>query len=157
MVRVRNVRLAKRQKARRPSHQIETDRKAAPVDPVANTGAKLEKQISFYCTAEFSKLIHTEKVRRGLTIQEMITKALAEYFRRPPAEELRAQEAAFIEKFDRDGRAPAAEWPHYEVQRWLDLGAQYFQRMPRAKRQLLEECMILDLKHYGSSRIKQTD
>lgn len=55
---------------------------------------RLGKQISFYCTVEFSATIHAEKVRRGITIQEMITKALIEYFNRPPVEELRAKEAA---------------------------------------------------------------
>jgi hypothetical protein len=122
-----------------------------PID----TREKLNKQISFYCTTEFSKRIHAEKVRRGLTIQEMITKALAEYFSRAPVDEVRADRAAFYEKLRRDGRAPANEDPDYEWSVWLDLCAKYFQRMPKAKRQILEEFIMLDLKHYGSSRLKK--
>jgi hypothetical protein len=152
--------IAKRRKRNR--HQdVEAselqDRTEAAGAEISETPSRerLDKQVSFYCTTEFSKKIHAEKVRRGLTIQEMITKALAEYFNRPPVDEVRADRAAFFQKLRRDGRAPAAEDPDYERSVWFDLCVKYFQRMPKAKRQILEEFIMLDLKHYGSSRLKK--
>jgi hypothetical protein len=148
-----------RAKSANPSEEQQADgadHRHKSVEPVQSQRLeRLDKQISFYCTTEFSKRIHAEKVRRGLTIQEMITKALAEYFSRPPVDEIRADRARFFQKLRRDGRAPAAEDPDYEWSVWLDLCGKYFQRMPKVKRQVLEEFIMLDLKHYGSSRLKK--
>lgn len=135
--------------------QTSTRKVRQPGTPKAKTPDPLDKQVSFYCTAEFSKKIHDEKVRRGLTIQEMITKALAEYFSHPPIDEMQANRAAFVEKLRREGQAPALENPDYEIQFWMDLCGKYFQRMPPAKRHILREFMMLDLKNYSSSRLKK--
>jgi hypothetical protein len=124
---------------------------------------KAQKQISFHCTKEFSDLVHREKVRRGMSIQDMITTALTEYFARPTAEDLRqthAQEERLAKKLEKHGRISEDEFfasPARQAQRFIDLCVKYFQRMPAAKRQILEEFIILDLKHYASSRLKQRD
>jgi hypothetical protein len=116
------------------------------------------KQVSFYCTQELLDQLRIEKVRRDLTIQEMITTALAEYIRRSPAEAQRPRDAESPEKTEQRRLAPAAEvQDDYETQRQLDLCSKYFRRMPKAKRTILEEFIVLDLKHYGSSRLKETD
>jgi len=90
-----------------------------------------------------------EKVRRDLTIQEMITNAIADYINRPPANALRLQGdslALVCESMDDP-----------EIQRCVELCLKYFQRMPKAKRTVLKEFIVLDLKHYGSSRLKGTN
>ena len=129
----------------------------ASVGQRAGVVKKRDKQISFYCTQEFYGQIQAEKVLRGLTTQEMATKALTEYFRTTPAEDLRKIRQATSERLDKYGRAPIPDIPEYHLQRWIDLCVKYFQRMPLAKRSMLEEFMILDLKHYGSSRLKARD
>ena len=120
-----------------------------------------DKQVSFYCSAQFSELLHAEKIRRGLSIQEMVIKALTEYFQRPTAEDLRqfaVQEQAAAQKLRKTGQIDFSELPpRFDMQRFIDLCVKYFQRMPKAKRKLLEEFIMLDLKHYGSSRLKQKD
>lgn len=120
-----------------------------------------DKQVSFYCSAQFSELLHAEKIRRGLSIQEMIIKALTEYLQRPTADDLRqfaAQENAAAQKLRKTGHVDFGELPpRFDMQRFIDLCVKYFQRMPKAKRQVLEEFIMLDLKHYGSSRLKQKD
>jgi hypothetical protein len=128
---------------------------------MAKKKEKPEKQISFYCTKEFSELVHAEKVRRGLGIQEMIIKALSEYFSRPTAEDLRStrdQEEEIAERLDRGERVKFGELPEpFHVHRWIDLCVKYYQRMPKVKVRVLEEFILLDLKNYGSSRLKQKD
>ncbi len=114
-----------------------------------------QKQISFYCSVEFSNTIHAEKVRRGITIQEMIVKALLEYFNRLPVEEIQAKEELFSKRLRRGEKVTVDDSPFFPEQRFVSLAHKYFQRMPKAKRQILEEFIVLDLKVYGSARIKQ--
>lgn len=112
------------------------------------------KQISFYCTAEFAERIQSEKVRRGMSTQDMVTAALSEYFSHAPVEELRLAEQKFAKKLAKQGKAPAHEWPHYDFQRRMGLAGRYFQQLPEPNRKLLEEFMVSDLKLLDSSRRK---
>ena len=113
--------------------------------------SKLDKQVSFHCTQEFYGQIQAEKVRRALTIQEMILKALSDYFKTPSSDAPPRVRMVANPAPSRHGRAG------YDLDRWTDLCAKYFHQMPRAKRAVLEEFIILDLKHYASARLKARD
>lgn len=119
------------------------------------------RQISFYCEESFWNTIQAEKVRRGMTIQSMATEALLDFFARPSEqdiEEHRKQEVRVAKKLEETGRVSWDELPpRFELHRWIDLCVRYHQRMPKAKKQILEEFIILDLKHYASSRLKRKD
>lgn len=119
-----------------------------------------KRQVSFYCSREFWEIIHREKVRRGMSIQEMTIRALTEYFARPSVDDLRHDreiEQAAARKLEETGRVSVDELPaSFRLQRWLQLCARYYERMPKTKRDLLEEFLVLDLKHYASSRLKKS-
>ena len=105
---------------------------------------RLKTQISFYCTREFANALRAEKVRRGMTIQQLITHAMQEYMMRPPSSENHTD----LDKNDsvlvRDVRRA-----------WIGLCDKYFATMPEPKLELLKEFMLVDLKHYKSSRLKR--
>jgi hypothetical protein len=123
------------------------------------TQKQQERQVSFYCSQEFLDTIHAEKVRRGMTIQEMVIEALLDFFARPSDKEVEAnrrKEEEVAKQLEETGHVRWDELPpRFEMNRWMDLCMKYYQRMPKAKRDLLKEFIILDLKHYASSRLKR--
>src|SRR5260370_5710239 len=54
----------------------------------AATRAATERQVRFYCSQEPLGQLRVGKVCRDLTLQEMITNAIAHYINRPPANAL---------------------------------------------------------------------
>jgi hypothetical protein len=94
------------------------------------------KQVSFLISDNLYRAVQMEKIAQDISFQKLVTLALESYTN------------AGCSKT----RVPLASG---DGRRFLKVCLRYFKTMPVSKRKLLEDYLILDLRHYGSARLKK--
>lgn len=104
----------------------------------------MRRQVKFECTDEFYARLQDQKLRRALTVQQLITRSLNLYFAVPESLHRAGEEKAKRSK-------NAAELEHSEHRGAIE---QYLAQMPVEKVRLVREALALDLRYYRRSRFR---
>jgi hypothetical protein len=104
-------------------------------------------QIGFRVSEAFQRRIETERLKRDLSVQDMIQFALELYFKTPV-------EWDFADVVYHQANPETTSEEIQERSSWAELWVKYMNEMPLEKAQFMAEVMKLDLLHYKSSRRK---
>jgi hypothetical protein len=110
--------------------------------------ANKKTQIGFRVTEAVHKRIESESLKRGLSVQNLLTASFEYYSKTPKDWEYSA--STFVKA---DSEATDEEVA--ERMSWTNLWLAYINNMPREKILFFAEAMKLDLQHYKSSRRKR--
>jgi hypothetical protein len=102
-------------------------------------------QVIFECPEAFRRRLQQQKLKRGISVKQMIMKALEEYWS--------------SEYSDKPQELITMEFVPYDTPEkchWADMFVQYLERCPRGKVQLLKRVIEEDLKvHRARKAIKE--
>jgi hypothetical protein len=97
-------------------------------------------QVIFECPEQFRRRLQQEKLKRGMSVKRMIMDALRQYWRDEEPQTL--LELAFVEE-------------DAETKHWTDMFAQYMERCPPAKVELLQKVIQEDLKAHPALAVSK--
>jgi len=161
----------------RLSQQLETIRSEREMSEHlsrSSNSAVLVRQLKFECSEQFYRQVMDEKLQRGLTVQQLATRALARYFGIPESvhraldEEVERSKTQLeslirpiIEQLTwslRRNRGPKRDVAPEVLafSRELTAVTHYLEQMPPEKLRLVRESLALDLSYYRTSRKIQT-
>lgn len=104
--------------------------------------------IGFRVSESFRKRMEVERIKRRVSMQDMIKYALELYFQ-TPVEWDSAKTTYYT------GQEALSKKEADEFNSWTDLWEAYINGMPRQKTLFMAEAMKMDLLHYQSSRRKR--